>query len=235
LKAGRLGRQGRGSRQERQAATRAALLRSAARLVCKRGMQGASVELIAAEAGYTKGALYANFSSKEDLFLAMLDERFAAELERLESSMTGRREPAEEARQAAEDFLAYVDSDPLWPRLYQEFAAYAARNRAFREEFAARQRTLRASMANVFARWACAFDVEPPIPPSDVAAMTFFMADGFLLDRVLDPQLDDRLYGTMVEVFLRGLLQMACERQLTPTGGQPQPDLAGSATSAHVD
>lgn len=212
MRAGRLRRSG-PTRQERQAATRAALLRSASRLVCKRGMQGASIEEIATEAGYTKGAFYANFVSKEDLFLTMLDERFAAELERLESSMTGRGEPAEEARQAAEGFLGYVNSDPQWPRLYQEFAAHAARNPAFREQFAARQRALRTRMADVFASWAEAFDVEPPIPPADVAAMTFFMADGFLLDRVLDPQLDDRLYGAMVEVFLRGLLEMARERQ----------------------
>lgn len=212
MRSGGLGR-GAGVRRERQAATRAALLRSAARLVCKRGMHGASVESISAEAGYTKGAFYANFSSKEDLFLAMLDERFAAELERLERSMTGHGEPAEEARQAAEDFLAYVNSDPQWPRLYQEFAVHATRNRAFREQFAARQRALRARMADVFARWAQALRVEPPVPPSDVAAMTFFMADGFLLDRVLDPKLDDGLYGTMVEVFLRGLLQMAREQE----------------------
>ncbi|MGN6373710.1 MAG: TetR/AcrR family transcriptional regulator [Solirubrobacteraceae bacterium] len=174
-------------------------------------MHGASIDRIAADAGYTKGAFYANFTSKEALFLAMLDERFAAELQRLERSMTGRGEPTEEARQAAEDFLGYVNSDPLWPRLYQEFAAYAAPNAAFREQFAARQRALRSRMAEVFARWAQAFGVEPPIPPSDVAAMTFFMADGFLLDRVLDPRLDHHLYGTMVEVFLRGLLEMARE------------------------
>lgn len=216
MRAGRLRRSGQ-TRQERQAATRAALLRSASRLVCKRGMQGASIDLIATEAGYTKGAFYANFSSKEDLFLAMLDERFAAELERLETSMAGRGEAAQEARQAADDFLGYLNSDPQWPRLYQEFAAYAARNPDFREQFAARQRALRARMAEVFARWASAFDVEPPIPPMDVAAMTFFMADGFLLDRVLDPQLDDRLYGTMVEVFLRGLLEMASEHASGPT------------------
>lgn len=209
MKVGRLGCSGRPTRQERQAATRAALLRSAAHLVCEHGMQGASIDRIAADAGYTKGAFYANFVSKEDLFLTMLDDRFAAELQRLESAMTGHGEPTEEARQAAEDFLGYANSDPQWPRLYQEFAAYAARKPAFRVEFAARQRALRTRMAELFSRWAQAFGVEPPIPPSDVAAMTFFMADGFLLDRVLDPELDDRLYGTMVEVFLRGLLEMA--------------------------
>jgi AcrR family transcriptional regulator len=200
------------TRGERQAATRAALLRSASRSICEHGMHGASIDRIAEEAGYTKGAFYANFTSKEELFLVLLDEKFAAELERLEAAMVGSGEPAEEARQAAEEFLTYVDRDPEWPRLYQEFAAHAARNDAFRAEFAARQRALRARMADVFARWASAFDVEPALPHADVAAMTLFMADGFLLDRIIDPELDDGLYATMCEVFLRGLVAMEEER-----------------------
>lgn len=81
-----------------------------------------------------------------------------------------------------------------------------------RAEFAARQRALRDRMADVFARWASAFDVEPALSHADVAAMTLFMADGFLLDRIIDPELDNGLYTTMCEVFLRGLVAMAEER-----------------------
>jgi AcrR family transcriptional regulator len=203
---------GRPTRLERQAETRAALLRSASRLICRQGMDGASIDRIAAEAGYTKGAFYANFASKEELFLVMLEEKFATELARLEEAMGGSGEPAEEARQAAEGFLVYVDRDPEWPRLYQEFAAHAARNEQFRAEFAARQRALRARMAELFARWSSSFDVAPVLPHADVAAMTFVMTDGFLLDRIIDPELDDALYATMCEVFLRGLMAMAEER-----------------------
>jgi AcrR family transcriptional regulator len=212
LSAGGARRGPRQTRVERQAATRAALLSSASRSICEHGMDGASIDRIAAEAGYTKGAFYANFASKEELFLVILDEKFAAELERLEAAMAGSGEPAEEARQAAEEFLVYVDRDPEWPRLYQEFAAHAARNDAFRAELAARQRALRGRMAEVFARWTRALDVEPVLPHADVAAMTFVMADGFLLDRIIDPELDDGLYATMCEVFLRGLVAMAEER-----------------------
>jgi AcrR family transcriptional regulator len=205
-------RAARPTRGERQAATRAALLGAAARSICEHGMDGASIDRIAAQAGYTKGAFYANFASKEDLFLVILDEKFAAELERLEAAMDGSGEPADASHQAAEEFLSYVDRDPEWPRLYQEFAAHAARNDAFRAEFAARQRALRDRIADVFARWASAFDVEPALPHADVAAMTLFMADGFLLDRIIDPELDNGLYATMCEVFLRGLVAMAEER-----------------------
>jgi AcrR family transcriptional regulator len=201
------------TRGERQAATRAALLRSASRSICKHGMDGASIDRIAAEAGYTKGAFYANFTSKEELFLVILEEKFAAELARLETAMAGSGEAAAEARQAAEEFLLDIDRDPEWPRLYQEFAAHAARNDRFRAEFAARQRALRVRMADVFARWTAAFDVEPVLPHADVAAMTFFMADGFLLDRIIDPELDKGLYTKMCEIFLCGLVAMAKDPQ----------------------
>ncbi len=197
------------TRAERGAATRAALLRSASHSICELGMQGATIDLIAERAGYTKGAFYVHFSSKEQLFLAMLEQKFAADLQRLDAAMVGVGEATEEVRYAAGEFLHHVYRDPEWPRLYQEFAAYAARNEDFRVQFAARQRDLRAGIAEVFARWARSFGVEPPIDPADVAAMTFFMADGFLIDRIVDPELDEGLYEAMVEVFLRGLLAMA--------------------------
>ena len=199
------------TRLERQAVTRAALLRAASRSICERGMDGASIDLIAAEAGYTKGAFYANFASKEDMFLAILDEKFAAEMERIETAMSGAGEPAAEARLAAQEFLTYVDRDPEWPRLYQEFATHAARNEEFRAVLAERQRGLRKRMAAIFARWTAAFGVESAFPHEEVAAMTFAMADGFLLNRIIDPELDNSLYTTMCEVFLRGLTATAEE------------------------
>jgi AcrR family transcriptional regulator len=193
------------TRGERRAATRAALLRAASRSICRHGMHGASIDRIAEEAGYTKGAFYANFASKEELFLVMLEERFAAELERLAAALASSDEPAAGAHRAAEEFLVEMNRDPQWPRLYQEFAAHAARNEAFRKQFAARQQALRAGMAELFTRWRQAAGVDSSIPASDAAAMTFFMTDGFVLDRIIDPTLDDRLYASMFDIFLRGL------------------------------
>jgi AcrR family transcriptional regulator len=169
-------------------------------------MQGASIEAIAADAGYTKGAFYANFASKQDLFLTMLEERFAAELADLQEAMPGAGVPAEEAHRAAERFLAYANSDPEWPRLYQEFTALAARDEPFREQLAVRVRELRERMAEVFVHWAASYGVKPALAPQEVAAMTFFMADGFLLARLIDPTLDESLYPKMIGVFMQGLL-----------------------------
>src|ERR671910_103600 len=62
------------SRSEKQAKTRSSLLKAAAKVFCRHGLEGASIDEVSAEAGYTKGAFYANFKSKEELFLVMLDE-----------------------------------------------------------------------------------------------------------------------------------------------------------------
>jgi AcrR family transcriptional regulator len=63
------------TRAEQRARTRAALIEAAGRVIAARGLHGASIEAIAAEAGHTGGAFYANFDSKEDLFAALLEER----------------------------------------------------------------------------------------------------------------------------------------------------------------
>src|ERR671930_1297178 len=72
------------TRKEKQAHTRMCLMRAAAKVFAKRGLQQASIDEVAEEAGYTKGAFYANFKNKEELFLAMLDERFAERLAEVE-------------------------------------------------------------------------------------------------------------------------------------------------------
>ena len=196
------------SRLEKQQRTRGALLRSASKLFCRRGLEGTSIDDVAEAAGYTKGAFYANFKSKEELFLVMLDEKFSRELERIDRALAGTDEPDEEARTAAADYIQFAGDDE-WPRLYFEFAAHAARNEEFRQELATRQRAMRDRLVKVYERWSKDFPADPPIPLADIAAMTYFMADGFLVDRLIEPGLDEDLYPTMLSVFFRGLAATA--------------------------
>ena len=197
------------TRRQKQAETRKSLLRSAANAFCRKGLAGASVDEVAQEAGYTKGAFYANFKSKEELFLVMLDERFSEQLERVDSLLGGDEEPGEEARHAAQDFIRSFRGEDEWRRLYLEFVAYAMRNDEFRQELATRHRALRARLTEIYRRWSADFPAEPPIPMEDIAAMTDFMADGFLLDQLIDPELDEELYSTMCLIFFRGLQALA--------------------------
>jgi AcrR family transcriptional regulator len=206
------------SRREKQQRTRKSLLGAAAQLFCSRGLEGASVDEVAQTAGYTKGAFYANFKSKEELFLVMLDERFAEELERLDRALAGNQEPEEEARAAAADFIHFAGDDD-WPKLYFQFVAHAARNEDFRQELATRHRAMRARLSEILERWKEGTGHQPAVPIEQVTAMMSFMADGFLVDRIVEPELDEELYATMVAVFLRGLEAMSAERGADAGGG----------------
>ncbi|TMK69905.1 MAG: hypothetical protein E6G49_12035, partial [Actinobacteria bacterium] len=131
---------------------------------------------------------------KEELFLVMLDERFAKELERIDRTLSGTDDPETEARLAAAEFIHFA-SDDDWPRLYFQFAAHAARNEEFRQELATRQQAMRERLVEVYERWTKQFEIDPPLPIADIAAMTYFMADGFLVDRLIEPGLDEARAG----------------------------------------
>jgi len=193
------------TRKEKQAKTRSALLSSAAKLICRKGINEASIDDVAAAAGYTKGAFYANFRNKEEMFLVMLDERYAIELERLEAHLPGEDAPVEEVRKSAEEFIRDARSHPEWSRLYFEFVVYAARNPEFREELATRNRAMRERMAEVIRNWAAGFPAQPPFPYEDIAMMLFCLADGFLVQRLIEPGIEDQLYTTMNATLFRGI------------------------------
>jgi AcrR family transcriptional regulator len=193
------------SRKEKQAKTRSALLRSAAKLICRKGITEASIDDVSADAGYTKGAFYANFRNKEEMFLVMLDDAYAEELQRLEDHLPGDDAPVEEVRRSAEDFMQFARSNPDWPRLYFEFVVYAARNPEFREELATRNRAMRERMAEVIRNWAAGFPVHAPFPYEELAMMLFCMADGFLIQQLVEPDTDEGIYTTMNTTFFKGI------------------------------
>src|SRR2546421_10978385 len=122
------------TREERRAHTRMCLMEAAGKIFSRQGLQQASIDDVAEEAGYTKGAFYANFKSKEELFLAMLDERFGARIEEVERAFASEEPPPEQARHAAADFARATRSDPDNERLFLEFASYALQDPSFREE-----------------------------------------------------------------------------------------------------
>jgi AcrR family transcriptional regulator len=211
------------SRKERQAHTRARLMLSAASIAAQRGLERASLDAVAEHAGFTKGAVYANFESKEDLFLSMLDVRFAERLAELDRILSSEDDPDTQARAAAAGFIAAIESDPQWERLFFEFTVYAARNEDFRAELVTRYRTMRERIAELLAARAARLGIEPVLPPEQVATMTFAMANGIALERLLEPEaVPDGLYPEMMAVFFTGLRARAAARADPP--GPPAPE-----------
>src|SRR5919202_3075808 len=93
----------RNRRELKQERTRAQLLDAAAEVFARRGYHVATLEEVAAEAGYTKGAVYSNFESKEALFLALVDQEIANRVQEIglvvEAAAAGKDIEAEAERQ----------------------------------------------------------------------------------------------------------------------------------------
>jgi AcrR family transcriptional regulator len=204
------------TRKEQQAGTRARLVRSAARVFARRGFQSASVEEIAADAGFTKGAVYANFESKEALFLAMLDDRFAERRAAIERVAATGEEPEAQIREGGGEFAQYVTADPAWQQLFAEMVAHAGRDERFREALVERYRELRGVIADAYARRAEELGFESRLPFEEFALMIFAMGNGFAVEKALEPDaVPDDLFATMLEIFLAGMRSMVEERATT--------------------
>ena len=204
------------SRAEKKAETRSRLLDAAATVFAERGMQRASIDDVAERAGFTKGAFYANFESKEELFLAMLDNRFAKHLEEIDRVLASDEEPEDQARAGAASFVDFISADPEWERLFFEFSVYACRNETFRQELVSRRRELQERMTERYRRRAEELGVEPPFPMEEIARMTFAMADGIALQKLLDPDsVPDDMYPTMLATFFAGV-RAAVEQEGAP-------------------
>jgi AcrR family transcriptional regulator len=193
------------TRKERQEHTRRCLLEAAGRVFARRGLTQASVDQIAADAGFTKGAVYANFGSKEALFLEMLDQRFAGRLAEMERAMASDEPPEVQARAAAQDFIDYLTADPDWKLLFYEAALQAARDEAFRAKLQEHFATMRARMAGLLEARAAAGGFDPGVPFDELATMIMAMANGIGFEAMIDPAaVPDDMFSTMLEIFTLG-------------------------------
>lgn len=187
-------------------ATRARLIAAAGEAFAERGLRDVSIDELARRAGFTKGAFYANFESKEQLFLAMLDDRFERRAEEMRLALETGEDPEVQARRSGDEFTRHIAADPEWQRLFFEFAAHAARDEAFRVELVARYRRLREAMAADYARRAAALDFALPFDPDELALMTFAMGNGVAMERLLEPDaVGGELLGRMLEIGVAGL------------------------------
>src|SRR4051794_22405278 len=124
-------------RSARKARTRAALLDAAARVYARRGFAGATLDEVAEEAGFTKGAVYAHFGSKDNLLLALMEEYVAAEVAE-QVALFDRAETTWKRPLAGSDrYMAELDESPDLFRLLIEFWLLAQRDERLRERFAA--------------------------------------------------------------------------------------------------
>ncbi len=192
-------------RDEQQRQIRAQLLDAAERVFARDGYQGATVAAIAAEAGYSHGAIYSNFNGKEDLFLVLVEERIDARLARVYQAADAALSRGAEPLEAARRFVAMLQQEREAYLLLVDFWNQAVREPKAAARFAERHARLRALIGRIVEGIAHDTGAELTLPRDQVATALIALANGFTIERFADPQAaPDELFAHAIAAIVRG-------------------------------
>src|SRR5438105_2622100 len=195
------------TRAEQQAKTRAALLEAAAQVFIEKGFLGASVEAITERAGYTRGAFYSNFDSKEELFAELLQERvytIYAEMAERSTAPAGERPSLREVGEQLAAIQGAREGQWLF-RLWLELIAHAGRDDRFREIAAGFWRGNRAAMTDSIAAAFKEAGNDPPVPAEHLASAMIALDIGLAIQHFVDPgAVPLELYPELYELLFGG-------------------------------
>jgi AcrR family transcriptional regulator len=197
-------------RQERREQTRSELVGAARSVFLRRGFHAASLDEIAAVAGFTKGAVYSNFAGKDELFVAVLAAHFAARVEVYEKLIV-QGDTIEEAYRDVGRFMAEADRrEPAWAPLLLEFWSHASRRDELRRIVVAQREAFLEAIAGVIAQGAARHGVRYRIPVHEVARASGALYRGLTVERMLDPAtVTPDHFAELHAAFLTGLQETA--------------------------
>jgi AcrR family transcriptional regulator len=194
------------TRDESRQVTRRRLLDAAAKVFARRGYRRAAVEEIASEAGYTIGALYSNFSGKEEVLLALLEQEIARIAERIVTAAQAQDDPVDKLRAAASEWMAFLDEEPELYALMIEFWTIWVRDDDQRPRHAERFQTVRRFIGRLITDKADELGIAMRLPPEQIGAAVVALADGLALQHLADPEaLPKDLYPSLLVVLIRAL------------------------------
>ena len=178
------------------------LFEAAARVFEEQGIGGASIEAIAAAAGFTRGAFYSNFTSKDELIIAMLEDHVEQSIRRNLDLLARHKNLADFI-----DALKTMDrtrQDPLGrsPLLHMEMILYVARAEQRRPELAKRLRARRKLIADIVETTLKNSGKNGALNPAWTGSIVLALEDGFRLHRLIDPE------TTPADSFLRAITDL---------------------------
>ncbi len=197
----------RATRSEKQAQTRADLLQAASRVFAQRGYSAATVEEIAERAGYSHGAVYSNFASKEELFLAVFERYMDLRIEEVaRASDAAESSFPQRAQAAADQWMRRFGKDRETFLLHLEFMIHAARDPPLSRKLGRRMAALRLDIERRIAERAAARSTPLPLSPAQLALVVRALGIGLAVEALNAPgEVDTGLYGEFV-ALLAGVL-----------------------------
>lgn len=193
------------TRAETKALTRVRILEAARTVFPRDGYHRASLDRVATEAGFTKGAVYSAFDSKADLFLTLLAERAAER--RTELARAG------EDAHSAEEFVANVaqrmarsrSDERAWWAVVIEFMTVVGRDRDLQRRYAEHHDATRDALAEAFDAWSQRTGRAFSLPTRQMATAALALTNGLTLESLIAPaNVPDELYQAASVALLTG-------------------------------
>ena len=193
------------SRGDRKAQTRSELTAAARSVFLRRGFHGASLDEIAEEAGYTKGAVYSNFSGKDELFIAVLEEHYAQRT-RAYSELVFEDDDVEATYRAVARYMfdAYA-AEPAWWTLVSDFATHASRDPELRARLHSAREGFLDAMAQIIEELGQRHGIVYRLPAREIARGSGALMRGMVTEWLIGPNTQVEDFEEMHAAYLRGL------------------------------
>ena len=177
------------TREEKKARTRAQLMSPVcASSTARRGYVVASLDEVAEEAGLTKGAVYSNFASKEELFQAVIDDRLNEPMLHIaDDILEGTDSFEEQAMKGARAFPDVVEQARDVYLLGLEFDIYVARNPEYAPRVAERWHEEFESIAGLITAQSEKNGLPLPLPAHEMAVVVTALSQGITIRRLVNP------------------------------------------------
>lgn len=164
------------------------LLTAAGRVFAERGYADSRLEDIARAAGFTKGAVYSNFGSKQELFGAVLSERSEAELSGVMAGFDEAADVSTLVEQAAHLVAQRIVHDAERSRLGLEIAARATRDEETRAVVTPMRRAQRAAAGGAVREVTERAGITPPVDPELAGVILHCLTNGLATEHLVDPE-----------------------------------------------
>ena len=186
------------TREESRARTRAKLLESARQVMAREGYEGASVDRIAEEAGFSKGAFYSNFNSKEEIFLELLETHSMQDVDEIAAMLEHVDDP-HKLIDVISNWAASRASDASWGMLALELFRRAKQDATFSDRHANLFRSQWIGIGELLLRLfpKGAAPGEPEALGAIVCELTYGAASSF----VRGPSVDEMVRLTLTSLF----------------------------------
>lgn len=193
------------SRADAQSRTRELIVASATELFLRDGFTATSLEAVAAHAGFTRGAVYSNFTSKVSLGTAVIDDLYDREIARvLALAESARGDGLAAVITALDDWARTIVGDQAWFRLEMAVTATNAHDSALKTATASRYQRIRAATTTLVEELQAAHGLELPVDAETVALGLFSLFLGLGIQRATDPSVPTGVAAVFVRTLLGG-------------------------------